>query len=109
MKMIFRWFGGDNDSVPLGHIKQVPSVEGVAGALLNVPVGDVWPMDQIISLKQDIVKKGLSFEVVESVNVHEDIKLGRPTRDKYIENYKQTLQNLSKAGVKVVCYNFMPV
>lgn len=109
MKIAFRWFGSEDDSVPLGHIKQIPGVDGVAGALSDIPVGEVWPFDQIMKLKKEIADKGLNFEVVESVNVHEDIKLGLPTRDRYIRNYKETIRNLSSAGVKVICYNFMPV
>src|SRR5690625_3779272 len=107
--MTFRWYGEKNDSVSLSHIKQIPGVEGIVWALHGFPIGEVWPMDKILNVKQQIEKYGFNIDVVESVNVHEDIKLGLPTRDKYIENYKQTIRNLSKAGVKVICYNFMPV
>lgn len=109
MKIAFRWFGSNDDSVLLEHIKQIPGVDGVAGALSDLPAGAVWPLDRIMALKKEIEEKGLRFEVVESVNVHEDIKLGLPSRDRYIENYKETIRNLSQAGIKVICYNFMPV
>jgi len=109
MQMTMRWYGSNDDSVTLKQIRQVPGVSGVVSALYDIPVGEVWPLDRIYKLKEEIEDNGLSFKVVESVNVHEDIKLGLPTRDKYIENYKQTLENLGKAGIKVVCYNFMPV
>jgi mannonate dehydratase len=107
--MVFRWFGKGNDSVSLEHIKQIPGVEGIVWALHDVPVGDVWPLDKIEELKAMADLVGLNIDVVESVNIHEDIKLGLPTRDKYIENYKKTIENLAKADVKVICYNFMPV
>lgn len=109
MKMTFRWYGDNNDSVTLDQIKQIPGVEGIVWALHDVPVGDVWDMNKILNVKNSADKYGLNIDVVESVNVHEDIKLGLPTRDKYIENYKKTIENLSKVGVKVICYNFMPV
>ncbi|MTI57518.1 mannonate dehydratase [Geosporobacter ferrireducens] len=109
MKMTFRWFGVNNDSVTLDQIKQIPGMTGVVGSLFDVPVGEVWPMEKIKALKETVVNAGLELEVIESVNIHEDIKLGLPTRDHYIENYKQTLRHLSKFGIKVVCYNFMPV
>lgn len=109
MKMTFRWFGVDNDSVTLDQIKQIPGMTGVVGSLFDVPVGEVWPIEKIQALKETVVNAGLELEVIESVNIHEDIKLGLPTRDQYIENYKQTLKNLSNFGIKVVCYNFMPV
>ena len=64
---------------------------------------------KINQLKTTVNNAGLELEVIESVNVHEDIKLGLPTRDMYIENYIKTIKNLSKAGIKVICYNFMPV
>ena len=109
MKMTFRWFGDQDDSVSLSQIRQIPGVSGIVGALYDVPVGEVWPMDEILALKKQANDAGLEFEVVESVNIHEDIKLGAPTRDRYIENYRQCIRNLAKAGVKVICYNFMPV
>jgi len=109
MIMTFRWFGKENDSIPLQYIKQIPGMKGIVTALFDVPVGEVWPLDEIMAVKQDVENNGLSFEIIESVNVHEDIKLGLPTRDLYIENYNQTLRNLAKAGIKVICYNFMPV
>jgi mannonate dehydratase len=81
----------------------------VVSALFDIPVGEVWPIERIFSLKEKIEGYGLKLEVIESVNVHEDIKLGMPSRDRYIENYKETIKNLGQAGIKVLCYNFMPV
>lgn len=107
--MTFRWFGEKDDSVKLEQIKQIPGITGVVGALYDVPVGEVWPLEAVIDLKNTVEKAGLKLEVIESVNIHEDIKLGLSTRDKYIENYKQTIRNLGKVGIKVICYNFMPV
>ncbi|KOF56026.1 mannonate dehydratase [Clostridium sp. DMHC 10] len=109
MKMTFRWFGENDDSVTLDQIRQIPGVTGVVGFLSDIPAGELWPLDTIMEYKKNIEAHGLELEVIESVNVHEDIKLGLPSRDKYIENYKETIKNLSKAGVKVICYNFMPV
>lgn len=109
MRMTFRWFGSADDSVTLDQIRQIPGMDGIVAALYDIPVGEVWPLDRIMALKKEINDHGLKFEVVESVNVHEDIKLGLPTRDRYIENYKETIRNLAKAGVMVICYNFMPV
>jgi len=107
--MTFRWFGNNDDTVTLDQIRQIPGMTGVVGALFDIPVGEVWPIDRIMKLKDEVNAEGLELEVIESVNIHEDIKLGLPSRERYIENYKQTLINLSKAGVKVVCYNFMPI
>ncbi len=108
MKMTFRWYG-DDDPVTLDQIRQIPGMVGIVSAIYDVAVGEVWPMDKIMALKKKIEDKGLTLEVIESVPVHEDIKLGRPTREKYIENYKQNIKNLGEAGIKVICYNFMPV
>ncbi len=108
MKMTFRWYG-ESDSIPLSYIKQIPGMTGVVTAVYDIPVGEVWPLARILALKSKCDEVGLEMEVIESVPVHEDIKLGRPTRDRYIENYAQTIDNLGKAGVKCICYNFMPV
>lgn len=108
MEMTFRWYGHD-DPVTLENIRQIPGMRGIVTAIYDVPVGEAWPMEKIEQLKADVEKHGLHISVIESVPVHEDIKLGKPTRDKYIENYKTTLRNLGKAGIPVVCYNFMPV
>ena len=109
MKITFRWFGTNDDSIKLEQIRQIPGITGVVGALYDVPVGDAWPMEKILELKRTVENAGLELEVIESLNVHEDIKLGLPSRDKYIENYKESIRNLAKVGVKVICYNFMPV
>ncbi|KZL92004.1 mannonate dehydratase [Clostridium magnum] len=109
MKMGFRWYGEGNDTVTLGQIKQIPGVEGLVWALHDMPAGEEWPMERILEFKELADKHGFNIDVVESVNIHEDIKLGLPTRDKYIENYKRTIEKLAKVGVKVICYNFMPV
>ena len=108
MKMTFRWYG-EGDSISLRQIRQIPGMTGVVTAVYDVPVGEVWQTERIAALKALCDKENLEMEVIESVPVHEDIKLGRPTRDRYIENYAQTIRNLGKCGVKCVCYNFMPV
>lgn len=109
MRMVFRWFGEGDDSVSLKQIKQIPGVEGIVWSLHDVPAGEDWPMEKIMHYKQLADSYGLHLEVVESVNVHEDIKLGLPSRDHYIDNYKRTIEKLAKVGVKTICYNFMPV
>ncbi|WP_414441186.1 mannonate dehydratase [Burkholderia sp. 22PA0106] len=108
MQMSFRWYG-DSDPVSLQYIRQIPGVTQIVSAVYDEPVGEVWPVEKIAALKSKIEAAGLRFEVVESVPVHEDIKLGKPTRDRLIANYQQTLRHLAAAGVQVVCYNFMPV
>lgn len=108
MKMTFRWYG-ESDPISLEYIRQIPGMKGIVSAIYDIPVGEIWPLEKIQALKSSIEAKGLELSVIESVPVHEDIKTGKPTRDKYIENYKTTLKNLGEAGIPVVCYNFMPV
>lgn len=108
MQMTFRWYGQD-DPVKIEYIRQIPGMKGIVTAIYDIPVGEVWPLDKIMELKASVEKHGLELSVIESVPVHEDIKLGLPTRDKYIANYCETIRNLSKAGIKTICYNFMPV
>lgn len=106
--MGFRWYG-DNDPITLQNIRQIPGTTQVVGALFDVPVGEVWPKEKIKHLKDEVEAAGLKLEVIESVNIHDDIKIGLPTRDQYIDNYKQTIRNLAEFGIKVICYNFMPI
>lgn len=108
MKMTFRWYG-KSDSIPLKFIRQIPNMSGVVTAVYDVPVGEVWTKEKISDLKKLCDGENLEMEVIESVPVHEDIKLGKPTRDKLIANYAQTIRNLGQFGVKCICYNFMPV
>ena len=108
MKLTFRWYG-ENDPISLEYIKQIPSMTGIVSAVYDVPVGKVWSNESIAKIKEQAALKGLEFEVVESVPVHEDIKLGKPTRDIYIDAYIENIKRLSNFGVKVICYNFMPV
>ncbi|MEN8862335.1 MAG: mannonate dehydratase, partial [Lentimonas sp.] len=103
-----RWFGSD-DPVKLSRIRQVAGVTGIVSALHDTAVGEVWLLDEILALKAAISAEGLDFEVVESIPVHEDIKLGLETRDTYIDNYCASIENLGKAGIRTLCYNFMPV
>ena len=109
MKMTFRWYGEGNDSVPLKYIRQIPNCSGIMGVLDQYAAGEVWPEEVIADYVKHVNSAGLEVEVIESVNVHEDIKLGLDTRDQYIENYNQTIRNLAKHGIKVIVYNFMPV
>ena len=109
MQMTMRWFGDKFDSVKLWQIRQVPGVTGVITTLYDLPAGELWPIERIQALKKEVEDAGLTIAGIESVNIHDDIKIGKPSRDKYIENYIQTLENLAKCDIKLVCYNFMPV
>ncbi|MDP9203915.1 MAG: mannonate dehydratase [Gemmatimonadota bacterium] len=104
----FRWFG-PGAPVPLEYIRQIPAVRGIVGALFDIPVGEQWPLHRIEALREDVERHGMSLAVIESIPVHEDIKLGRPTRDRLIENYCESIRNMGRSGVPVLCYNFMPV
>lgn len=108
MKLVFRWYG-ENDVIPLKYIKQIPNMTGVVTAVYDTKVGEVWSEESIARLKKMTGEAGLEMQVIESVPVHEDIKLGKSTRDKYIEAYKENIARLGKAGVKCICYNFMPI
>lgn len=108
MKLTFRWYG-EKDCIPLNYIKQIPSMTGVVTAVYDVPVGQVWPTENIARLKTLANGAGLDMEVIESVPVHEDIKLGKPNRDQLIANYAENIRRLGRQGVKCICYNFMPV
>lgn len=109
MEMTFRWYGPGQDKVTLEQIRQIPGVSGVVGCLMDIPAGEVWPEERIAELVAQVESRGLTLKVIESVNIHDDIKVGLSSRDEYIENYKQTIRNLARHGIKVICYNFMPV
>lgn len=97
------------DKITLKQIKQIPGCTGLMGVLDYKAAGEVWEEDEIKKYIDEVHAAGLECEVIESVNVHEDIKLGLSTRDQYIENYCKSIRNLAKCGVKVIVYNFMPV
>lgn len=108
MKMTFRWYG-PNDSIPLSYIRQIPGMTGVVTAVYDVEPGHEWSNESIAAMRKMCADNGLEMEVIESVPVHEDIKLGRGKRDEYIEAYKTNIRRLAANGVKCICYNFMPV
>lgn len=107
MEKTWRWFG-PNDKITLDMLRQI-GVEGIVTSLHHIPNGEVWSYEDILDLKKFIESHGLRWSVVESLPVSESIKYGGPDRDILIENYKVSLVNLGKAGVKTICYNFMPV
>jgi mannonate dehydratase len=107
--MIFRWYGEGNDPIELSDIKQIPGVNGICWSLHDKLAGEVWEMERIQGVKDLCEKHGFNIDVVESVNVHDDIKTGKLSRDHYIDVYIDTIRKLASAGVKVICYNFMPV
>ncbi len=108
MKLAFRWYGED-DKVTLDNIRQIPGMQSIVTAVYDVPVGRVWSRESIGRLKELVENKGLGFDVIESIPIHEDIKLGKPSRDEYIENYCENIRRVAAAGIKCICYNFMPV
>jgi mannonate dehydratase len=108
MQMTFRWYGA-GDQVTLEQIRQIPGVRGVVSALSDVPVGEPWPRPALERLATTIDAAGLELAVIESIPVHEDIKLGRPSRDRYADAFADSIRAMGDVGVPVLCYNFMPV
>lgn len=109
MIMTLRWFGSSFDSVTLKQIRQIPGVKGVITTLYGSKVGEAWSDEEVKNIKKEVEDAGLKIYGIESVNIHDDIKIGLPSRDKYIENYIKTLEVLGKNEINLVCYNFMPV
>ncbi len=109
MQMTWRWYGENNDSITLDHIRQIPGVEGIVWSLHDKVAGEEWEEKRIKETMDLIRRKGFNGDVVESVNIHDDIKIGLPSRDHYIDIYIDTIRKLAVHGVKVICYNFMPV
>lgn len=108
MKSSFRWYG-ENDPVTLDAIRQIPGMRSIVSAVYDVPPGEVWPEESLYRLAERCAAKGLVFDVVESVPVTEDIKLGTPQRERHIENYCQTIRRCARYGVRCITYNLMPV
>ena len=109
MEMTLRWYGTGHDTVTLKQIRQIPGVTGVITTLYDTKPGEVWSREAIRALKEEVEAAGLNLSGIESVNVHDAIKTGAPEREQYIANYIETLENLGKEDIHLVCYNFMPV
>ena len=104
-----RWYGSKFDTVTLKQIRQIPGVKGVITTLYDTKPGEVWSRERIRAMKEEVEAAGLHVAGIESVNVHDVIKTGVPEREQYIDNYIETLENLGKEDIHLVCYNFMPV
>lgn len=109
MEMTLRWYGSKFDTVTLKQIRQIPGVTGIITTLYDTAPGEVWSREKIRALKEEVEEEGLHIAGIESVNIHDAIKTGASDRDKYIANYIETLENLGKEDLHLVCYNFMPV
>ena len=107
MEMTMRWYGKDHDTVTLEQIRQSCYVKGIITTLYDKMPGEVWTLDEIMAMKKEVEDAGLHLAGIESVNVSDAIKTGAPERDKDIEAYIETLENLGKADIHMVCYNFM--
>ena len=104
-----RWYGSEFDTVTLKQIRQIPGVKGVITTLYDTTPGEVWSRERIRAMKEEVEAAGLHVAGIESVNVHDAIKTGVPEREQYIDNYIETLENLGREDIHLVCYNFMPV
>ncbi len=109
MKMSFRWFGENHDSVSLQQIRQIPGIGGVITTLYDTQAGEEWELDDIKSIKKVVEDAGLKIHGIESVNVSDEIKVAHKDRDLHIERYINTIKKLSQEGINMVCYNFMSV
>jgi mannonate dehydratase len=109
MEMTLRYYGKDYDTVTLEQIRQIPGVTGVITTLYNKQAGELWTREEIRALKEEVEAAGLHISGIESVNISDAIKVGSPERDQHIANYIETLENLGKEDIHLVCYNFMPV
>jgi len=109
MQMTMRWFGTGYDSVTLAQIRQVAGVTGVITTLYGTKPGELWKTEDIRGMKEEVENAGLTVAGIESVNIHDSIKVGSPDREAYISNYIKTLERLGQADIHLVCYNFMPV
>ena len=108
MKLSFRWYG-KTDPISLEYISQIPGMRSIVSAVYDVKPGEVWPESVLNEMKEECEKHGLVFDVVESIPVSEDIKLGRNNVDELLEVYCENIRRCAKYGVKCVTYNFMPV
>ena len=109
MEMTLRWYGSKHDSVTLKQIRQIPGVKGVITTLYDTMPGEVWEEADIKAMIDEVEAAGLKVAGIESVNIHDAIKIGSPDREQYIDNYITTLERLGKAGIHMGCYNCMPV
>ena len=109
MDMSLRWFGTGYDSVTLEQIRQIAGVTGVITTLYGTKPGEAWAIEDIRAIKGEVEAFGLKILGIESVNIHDSIKVGSADREIYIKNYITTLERLGQEGIHLVCYNFMPV
>lgn len=109
MQMTLRWFGTGFDSVTLQQIRQIPGVHGVITTLYDTKPGQAWSRQAIQAIRRQVEDAGLTIAGIESVNIHDAIKIGSPDREACIDNYIETLRSLGQEGIHLVCYNFMPV
>lgn len=109
MEMTLRWYGSAYDTVTLRQIRQIPGVTGVITTLYGKAAGEAWTRGEVHVLKEEVEAEGLHISGIESVNVHDSIKAGTSERDRFIDAYIKSLESLGEEGIRLVCYNFMPV